>query len=170
MARRKRNLLDSTLVQSDAVACVLDAERRIRFVTPGLTEQTGWEADQLEGLLCSPLLSDTADSVEFFTAALAPPACVMEGTPCSIDVVLPRRGRGGESLTGSQVTLTYMPLTDEDCSVNRIIVLARRESAPAASAPPMTQRLHAELTTLQHRQCVILFLNQTSALTDERQS
>ena len=149
MARRKRNLLDSTLVQSDAAVCVLDAERRIRFVTPGLTEQTGWEADQLEGLLCSPLLSDTADSVEFFTAALAPPACVMEGTPCSIDVVLPRRGRGGESLTGSQVTLTYMPLTDEDCSVNRIIVLARRESAPAASAPPMTQRLHAELTTLR---------------------
>ena len=81
MARRKRNLLDSTLVQSDAIACVLDAERRIRFVTPGLTEQTGWSAESVEGLLCNPVLSDGADQAEFLTAALAPPACVMEGTP-----------------------------------------------------------------------------------------
>ena len=149
MARRKRNLLDSTLVQSDAIACVLDAERRIRFVTPGLTEQTGWSAESVEGLLCNPVLSDGADQAEFLTAALAPPACVMEGTPCSIEAVLPRRGRSWESLTGSPVTLTFMPLTDEHGNISRIIIVARKNPQRAATAPPMTQRLHAELTALR---------------------
>ena len=50
--RRKRNLLDATLVGSTSAICVLDAERRIRFFSPGLQKKTGWTADDMEGLIC----------------------------------------------------------------------------------------------------------------------
>lgn len=145
--KRKRNLLDTRLQSTQTPLCVLDAARKIRFVSPAFEQLTGWSADQLEGLVCDPSTSSTA--TELLTAGLAPGPDVLLGSSQSVTTLIPQR-----SGAGLRCRLTFLPIKDADGTVDRILLLCDREkaarSSPVASLP---QKLHAELTTLrlEHR-------------------
>ena len=139
---RKRNLLDATLTRSASAICVLDGERRIRFFSPGMQEQTGWTADDVEGLVCE-FASESATPMDLLISTLAPSHDVLYGKVQSVRAVLPHR-------SGSSVKtwLTFVPLQDEGGTVTRIIV-ACGEADSELSHKSLSLQLHAEVTALR---------------------
>lgn len=146
-AKRKRNLLDSRLQNSGTPLCVLDGTRRLRFVSPGFEQLTGYNGADLEGLVCEP--SSSGNAVELLAAGLTPGPDVLQGKLQTVETVLPHK-----TGSGLRCRLTFVPIADDDHSVDRILLLcsttADRTTGTSAS---LAQRLHAELTALrtEHR-------------------
>ncbi|MEQ9407711.1 MAG: helix-turn-helix domain-containing protein [Fuerstiella sp.] len=143
-ARRKRNLLDAVLTESAAAVCVLDAERRIRLISPGMSDLVGWSADDVEGLVCEPAVSPAAPPIELLTSALAPSADVLNGHLQTVPVVLPRQDQ-----SGVRVSLTFVPVVAADGVVSRVVVLSTRAGIGTGTGQSLTQKLHAEITALR---------------------
>ncbi|MCP4172314.1 MAG: sigma-54-dependent Fis family transcriptional regulator [Fuerstiella sp.] len=140
--RRKRNLLDATLVGSTSAICVLDAERRIRFFSPGLQKKTGWTADDMEGLICE-FAADSSTPKDLLISTLAPSHEVLNGAGRSVQTVLPH-SNGTSSKTG----LTFLPIHDSGDVVTRIII-ACSEAEADSSKRSLSLQLHAEVTALR---------------------
>lgn len=143
MAKRKRNLVDAIVLQSQSAICILDAERRIRCFSPGLESLTGWAAADVEGLVCSPTSSSESTTIDLLTMALYPSISVLEGKLQSAVTVVP--SKRGPSI---RMHLTYVPILDNEGSVQRVIVMCDPNSSQTA-APSMAQQLHAEITALR---------------------
>ena len=140
---RKRNLIDHVLTASRSAVCVLDADRRVKFFSPGFAAQTGWKPEEVEGLLCDPVPADDRSAVEWLTAALTPAREVLEGHVQSVQTVLPKSG--GLLLN---TMLTFVPVMD-GAAVDRVLVLSEPESASLALRSSVSQKLHAEITALR---------------------
>lgn len=143
-SRRKRNLLDNVLSRSSGAYCVLDGEKRIRFCSPGVEELTGWPSAQLENLICDPSAAPTAEPVELLVAALAPSPEVMAGIPQTVDVMLPQHNN-----KGIQTCITFLPVSDEDGAVGRVIVFIAASPHQHRGTSSLIQKLHAEITSLR---------------------
>lgn len=143
-AKRRRNLLDSVLSDSGSEIVVLDADRRIRYFSNGMEQATGWNADDVEGLVCELSVGNNAPSIDLLTSGLAPVIDVFDGRIVSVDCVLPKAN-------GSpwKTVLTFLPVLDSENEVVRIIICADATTAPASVAESMTQRLHAEITAIR---------------------
>ena len=143
--RRKRNLVDAVLTDSTSAICVLDSERRIRFFSIGMHLQTGWNSEDVEGLICDPSLHPNAPHVELLTSALSPSIDVLNGQLLSVDAVLPRKNG-----TSIKVRLTYIPILDDAGSLSRIMLISS-DSTPThpAGIKSLPQELHAEITALR---------------------
>ncbi len=142
--RRKRNLLDAVLSESKSAVCILDSERRIRFFSPGMQEQTGWGPEDVEGLLCNPSIPPNATPVELLTSAFTPSVDVLNGRILSLDAVLPKKN--GTSL---RVRLTFIPLLDDSGGLARVMLISNSSIVGGAIGTSMSQKLHAEITALR---------------------
>ena len=140
--RRKRNLLDATLSGSTSAVCILDADRRVRFFSPGLQDQTGWAADEIEGLICE-FAAESTTPKDLLTSTLAPSQDVLNGSNQSVHAMLPH-----SSGTSLRTCLTFLPINDEDGAVHRIIV-ACGEAASGVPNKSLSLQLHAEVTALR---------------------
>ncbi|MDG1897710.1 MAG: helix-turn-helix domain-containing protein [Fuerstiella sp.] len=140
--RKRRKLLDATLSGSTSAICVLDAERRVRFFSPGLAEQTGWAADDIEGLICE-FAAESSTPKDLLISTLAPSQDVLDGTMQSVQSMLPHSDG-----TSSKRSLTFLPLQDEDGTVTRIIV-ACGDAAAGVPHKSLSLQLHAEITALR---------------------
>ena len=143
-SRRKRNLLDAVLSDSQSAVCILDAERRLRFFSDGMNQQTGWNADDVEGLICNPSVSSAATPTELLTSALAPSVDVLNGRMISVDAVLPRKN--GNSV---KVRLTYVPIQDQSGALSRIMLFSSAGATGTSVGTSLSQKLHAEITSLR---------------------
>ncbi len=143
--RRKRNLLDAVLSESTSAACVLDAERRVRFFSPGMESLTGWKAEQVEGLRCVPFAAPNASPIDLLTSGLSPSADVLNGSIESSTVVLPSR-----SGAGVKIHLVFVPLLDAGESVSRVLVIRTDTPGESPLGLSLTQKLHAEVTSLRN--------------------
>lgn len=144
MAKRRRNLLDAVLADSQSSVCVLDGERRIRFFSPGMEQLTGWTATEVEGLACTRGIADSGAEVDLLAASLLPAMPVLEGAIESLNTVLPRKNG-----TSVKVQLTFVPVQDAAGSVNRIIVHCDSRKRTITTQPSLSQQLHAEVTALR---------------------
>ncbi|MEO2016206.1 MAG: helix-turn-helix domain-containing protein [Fuerstiella sp.] len=143
-ARRKRNLLDATLSGSASAICVLDAERRIRFFSPGMQQQTGWTADEVEGLVCE-FATESATPLDLLISTLAPSSDVLNGMGQTVRAVLPH-----SSGTSSKTWLNFVPIQDETGTVTRIIVACGdADTKSETSNKSFSLQLHAEVTALR---------------------
>ena len=140
--RRKRNFLDATLSGSTSAICVLDSDRRIRFFSPGLQDQTGWTADDMEGLICE-FAAESSTPKDLLTSTLAPSQDVLNGTGQSVQAMLPH-----SSGTSSRTYLTFIPIHDEDGVVTRIIVACGQAESDSPNKS-LSLQLHAEVTALR---------------------
>ena len=140
---RRRNLLDSVLTETDSAVCLLDPDGRVRFVSAGFTEWTGWEAKNVEGLLCDAAVSDEASAVEWLTASLAVPAVAANGKSVSVRSHIP--GSSGALLT---CRLTYIPIMERS-EVQRMLIFVEPDSRSRATPVSASQQLHAELTAVR---------------------
>lgn len=140
--RRKRNLLDTTLSGSTSAICVLDADGRVRFFSPGFQDRTGWAADDIEGLICE-FTAESYTPRDLLTSTLAPPQEVIGGTMQSVQAMLPH-----SSGTSIRTCLTFLPIHDEDGAVHRIIV-ACGEAESGIPNKSLSLQLHAEITALR---------------------
>lgn len=143
-ARRKRNLLDAILTDTASAICVLDAERRLRHFSPGMTEKTGWEADKVEGLVCDPSILDSPTPIELLTSALAPSQEVLGGRTQAVESVLPQ-STGGLWKT----RLVFLPITNIDGATARIMVICTDDPRGKMPEASLSQKLHAEITSLR---------------------
>lgn len=144
MSKRKRNLLDAILTESHSAVCVLDAERRIRFFSPGMKSLTGWNADEIEGLACLQKPSPNSSNADLLTTALSPSLSVFDGSIQTIDTVLPRKAG-----TSIRVHVTFVPINDADGSVQRILILCDPDRTKSVTKASLSQQLHAEITALR---------------------
>lgn len=144
MSKRKRNLLDAILTESQSAVCVLDSERRIRFFSPGMATLTGWNADEIEGLACNQSPSPNASNADLLTTALSPSLSVFDGTIQVIDTVLPRK-----TGTSFRAHVCFVPINDTDGSVRRILVLCDPDRSKSVAQASLSQQLHAEITALR---------------------
>ena len=141
--RRKRNLLDGVLTDSESAVCVLDGERKLRFFGPGMVKLTGWPADDMEGMICEPATSSYSPPMELLASTLAPPHAVLSGSVFTVAAVLPHRDG-----TSVKTTVTFVPILDQYGAVTRIVVMSGPESSSAVPAS-ISQKLHAEITALR---------------------
>ena len=142
-ARRRRNLVDGLLTNTSTNLCVVDSDRRIRFCSPGFAKLTGWSADQIETLICTPATSETSDPLDLFAASICPPTGVFEGAVVRDSCVLPCRDSSQR-----KVEVTFVPIADEEKSVARVLVLV----STVTDEPPresLSRSLHAEITALR---------------------
>ena len=142
--RRKRNLLDAVLGDSTSAICVLDADRRMRFFSPGMEQQTGWSAENVEGLVCDPSVPESPTLIDLLTSALAPSRDVLNGDPQSVKAVLPTRTSGLW-----QTRLIFFPILSADNAVSRILVVSTNDQRPTFPKASLSQKLHAEITALR---------------------
>ncbi|MGB4736672.1 MAG: helix-turn-helix domain-containing protein [Fuerstiella sp.] len=142
--RRKRNLLDAALAESHSAICVLDGERRLRFFSAGMHLQTGFDAEDVEGLVCSSPVPANATPIDLLTSALSPSIEVADGQLQSINTVLPRKN--GSSVN---VRLTFVPVLDGEGGVARIVVTSETSAVGKGLGASMSQKLHAEITALR---------------------
>jgi DNA-binding NtrC family response regulator len=143
-ARRKRNLLDFILSDSTSAICVLDADRRLRFFSQGMEAQTGWSADEVEGLMCDPSVRDLPTPIDLLTSTLAPTLTVLAGQLQSVQAVLPT------SKSGLRHTrLTFIPVLDADKAVTRILIVSTEDKRATFPQASLSQKLHAEITSLR---------------------
>ncbi|MCA9048616.1 MAG: sigma 54-interacting transcriptional regulator [Planctomycetaceae bacterium] len=151
MAARRRNLLDAILTGTASAVCVMDADGRIRFFSPGFERQTGWAADAVEGLTCEPLPSDQATPAEWLTSALLPDRDVRAGRVVTRPAVLPR-----PSGTLLKTNLTFLPLLepapenpDREGVIDRILVISDPVVTTSPSTGSVSRQLHAEISALR---------------------
>ena len=140
--RRRRNLLDATLLGSASAICVLDAERRIRFFSPGMQQQTGWTADDVEGLVCE-FAAESSTPKDLLVSTLAPSHDVLNGMGKTVRAVLPHSS--GSTL---KTTLTFLPIQDEGGTITRILVTCG-EADSDLTHKSFSLQLHAEVTALR---------------------
>ncbi len=146
-ARRRRNLVDAVLANSASAVCVLDADGRVRFFSPGMQQQTQWPPEKVEGLICELAVAPDAKPVDLLTSALAPPASVLQGHIHFAEAILPQASRGTV-----RTRLCHIPIEDEAGVVTRIVVLSSLLAAgldDASTTRQLTQSLHAEITALR---------------------
>lgn len=143
-ARRKRNLIDTVLSDSSSAVCVLDGDRRIRFFSRGLEQETGWPAEDVEGLVCEPATSSSATPLELLVSTFSPSQEVLAGIVVTVDAVLPCKNR-----SSLQTQLTLIPILDSDQQVSRVIVISHRPASSSTVQPSLSQKLHAEITALR---------------------
>ena len=144
--RRKRNLIDVILSDSVSPVVVFDAERRIRFFSPGFEQLTGWLSDEVEGTISAPATTATSGPLELLTSACSPSQQVMAGEPVMFESIVPRK-QGGSI----RVQLTQLPLQDADGHVTRVVVLGTPILQPHQKNTSLTQTLHAEITSLRNQ-------------------
>lgn len=142
--RRKRNLLDAVLSDSMSAICVLDADRRLRFFSRGMEEQTGWSAEEVEGLVCDPSVPESPKPIDLLTSALAPSLDVLTGHSQSVKAVLPTHANALW-----QTRLNFIPLLNADKGVSRILVVSTDDRQPTFPQASLSQKLHAEITALR---------------------
>lgn len=143
-ARRKRNLLDAVLSDSTSAICVLDADRRLRFFSPGMEQHSGWSAKDIEGLVCDPSVPESPTPIDLLTSALAPSLDVLNGHPQSVKAVLPTRTSGLW-----QTRLMFIPVLNADGAVFRILVVSTNDKQTNFPQASLSQKLHAEITALR---------------------
>lgn len=131
-------------MDSASAVCVLDAERRLRFFSPGMEQRTGWPASQVEGLACDPVPTATATPLELLTSALAPSRDVLFGRTQAIQAVLPTLA--GKSWT---TTLVFVPLCDADKQVSRVLIACTDDGSSRLPPASLSLKLHAEITALR---------------------
>ncbi|MEZ6130511.1 MAG: helix-turn-helix domain-containing protein [Planctomycetaceae bacterium] len=142
--RRKRNLLDAVLLDSASLVCVLDADRRLRFFSPGMERRTGWSADRMEGLVCEPAPSIGAGPDELLTSALAPLPDVLGGRSQTLAAVLPTA-----SGMSWRTMLSFQPILDADHNVARILIVCSDVDKAGPPTASLSRKLHAEITALR---------------------
>lgn len=142
--RRKRNLLDTVLSRTSGRICVLDDVRRVRFFSSGLEQLTGWSADEIEGAVCDCSVQQPVKPIDLLTAALYPSPEVLAGAAQSVRVVLPQKNGPGLA-----ATMTFLPIPADDASVSRIVILVETREGAISGTASLTQKLHAELTSLR---------------------
>ncbi|MEZ6063387.1 MAG: helix-turn-helix domain-containing protein [Planctomycetaceae bacterium] len=145
--RRRRNLVDAILANSASAVCVLDADRRVRFFSPGMQQQTQWPPEKVEGLVCELAVAPDAKPIDLLTSAIAPPAAVLQGHIHFADAILPLAGRGT-----IQTRICHLPVEDEEGVVSRVIVFSSvqpADSADTITSRQLSQSLHAEITALR---------------------
>ena len=143
MAKRKRNLVDATVQESQSAICVLDAESRIRCFSPGMESLTGWKSDDVEGLVCNPTLSTESPATDLLTMALYPSLAVFEGQMLTVNSVLP-----GKNRPSIRLQLTFLPILNAEGVVSRVVVFCDAEASQTVT-PSLAQQLHAEITALR---------------------
>lgn len=149
MARPRKFSLTALLDSSLTAVFVIDSDRMLRFVSPGMELLTGWKADDLVGLRCERSAPGSNDPLAFVSNALAPPMACLSGEIHTQDAVIPSRKGAAVGLS-----LTFLPLRQEAAVDLSILVVAEPRSAAASRRSmsrddTVSRQLYAEINALR---------------------
>ncbi|MEZ6043358.1 MAG: helix-turn-helix domain-containing protein [Planctomycetaceae bacterium] len=158
MARPRRLNWTQLIEEGPSAIIALDGDCRIRSVSPGVTELTGWTNDDLGSLRCYRTAASDQELpgenplVDLVTSSLAPPDICQQGMTAEISTVLP--DAKGNSVS---VNLTFVPLqeslpgTEPSMAAATLVILNRSpiETQIKSVASGSLKSLHAEINALR---------------------
>ncbi len=157
MGRHRRLPLLQLIEGGQTALLVIDNDRAIRMVNPGIQRLIGWTAEDLEDVRCDRGAPSTAVPIDTVATALAPPAECWAGQVMTQMTVLPHR-----SGAICRLTVTFVPLQQSDgLTAAVLIVLTEPTDQPrfpgagadlghgSAGDASAGRHLHAEISALR---------------------